>query len=155
MSKLQKTCSVFSFLCLVNLNQITQEKVFAKRQKLKLDLLSKLTSVADEIQAIGSGVGIVQSFKKLELSYLKVSEEILNFTPRGKSKEYIKAFKNDFNQVGSQIKLAAKEYRSEAIRAINNNEILNVDNILFQKNPIPIQYIGNDVFSLMDKVGNK
>ena len=131
------------------------EKVFAKRQKLKLDLLSKLTSVADEIQAIGSGVGIVQSFKKLELSYLKVSEEILNFTPRGKSKEYIKAFKNDFNQVGSQIKLAAKEYRSEAIRAINNNEILNVDNILFQKNPIPIQYIGNDVFSLMDKGGNK
>jgi TolA-binding protein len=129
------------------------EKVFAKRQKKKLQLLTKLTSIADEIQSIGSGIGIVNSFKKLQDTYLKVANEIYAFKPEKKSAAYIKAFKNDFNQVGKQLEAAANEYKSEAMRAIKNNSILNQNNFFFQNNSFPVKFFGIENVSLMDKGG--
>lgn len=129
------------------------ERVFEKRQKLKLELLTKLTSVADEIQSIGSGVGIVNSFKMLEDIYLEVAKEIYDFIPQKKSKEYIAAFKKDFSQVGKQLEGAAKEYRKEALRAIENNSILNKNNFSFQATKYPVKYYGVSNIVLMDKGG--
>jgi TolA-binding protein len=129
------------------------EKVFAKRQKKKLSLLTKLTTIADEIQSIGSGIGIVNSFKQLQDTYLKVANEIYAFKPKNKSESYIKAFKKDFNQVGKQLEAAANEYKSEAVRAIKNNSILNQNNFHFQDNTFPIQFFGIGASTLMDKGG--
>ena len=130
------------------------EKVFAKRQKTKFELLTKLTAMADEIQAIGSGEGIVKSYKYLEDIHRKVSQEILNFVPKGKSPEYIKGFKKDFDNVGKQLLAAASQYRSEALRAIENNTILNRENVIFQLNDFPVKFFGDNTSVLMDRGGN-
>lgn len=129
------------------------ENIFASRQKKKLSLLTKLTGQANDVQAVGSGVGIVNSFKVLSETYESVAKEIYDFVPKGKSKEYVQKFKADFNQVGKQLEQAANQYRTEALRAINNNLILNKNNVFFQKNKFPVEYHGEHSAVLMDRGG--
>jgi len=131
------------------------EKVFAKRQQNKLKLLEKLTTQASDVQGIGSGVGIVNSFKILHDSYLAVANELLTFTPNGKTKEYVAAFKKDMQKLSSQIGQAAMQYRNEALRAIKDNSILNKNNFYFQKGKLPVKYYGDESTLLMDRGGNK
>lgn len=131
------------------------EKVFAARQQQKLKLLEKLTSQASDVQAIGSGVGIVNSFKILQDSYLGVAAELLSFDPPKKSKEYVVAFKKDMKNLSLQITKAADQYRAEAIRAIKSNLILNKNNFYFQPGKFPIKFFGEESALLMDRGGNK
>lgn len=126
---------------------------FAALQKQKLSLLTKLTEQANDVQAVGSGVGIVNSFKLLYEAYSEVAKEVYEFTPNGKSPEYIKAFKADFNQVGKQLENAAKSYQTEAKKAIANNSILNKNNFFFQDGKLPVEFHGEDAAVLMDRGG--
>lgn len=131
------------------------EQKFAGLQKKKLNLLTKLTSQANDVQSVGSGVGIVNSFKLLFESYKEVAQEIYDFVPQGKSADYIKKFKIDFNQVGKQLESAADQYRAEARKAIRNNAILNKNNFYFQSGKYPIEFHGEDSAVLMDRGGRK
>jgi hypothetical protein len=129
------------------------EKTFASRQKTKLSLLEKLTSQASDVQAIGSGVGIVNSFKVLYDSYMSVSNELNLFVPQRKSKEYIAAFKKDMAKLSGQIKSAALQYKKEALRAIKDNSILNKNNFYFQETSTPVRFFGENAALLMDRGG--
>jgi hypothetical protein len=129
------------------------EKTFASKQQQKLKLLEKLTTQASDVQSIGSGVGIVNSFKLLHDSYLGVANELAAFTPPKKSKEYIAAFKKDMNKLSSQIGQAAMQYRKEALRAIKDNSILNKNNFYFQVGKYPVHFYGEDSALLMDRGG--
>lgn len=138
------------------LNQIQfkfPENVFARLQKSKLETLTKLTEKANDVQATGSGVGIIHSFKILSRSYKNVAQEIFDFVPKNKSKEYIAAFKKDFNQVGTQLSGAAKQYASEAKRTLKKNIILSKNNFFFQENKVPVKFFGEHHGHFMDRGG--
>ncbi|MBD65205.1 MAG: hypothetical protein CME62_08360 [Halobacteriovoraceae bacterium] len=138
-----------------NIEYAFPEKVFQSRQEQKLKLLEKLTGQASEVQAIGSGVGIVNSFKILHDTYLDVAKDLFAFTPKDKSPEYIQAFKKDMNTLGEQIKQAANQYKKEAKRAIENNEILNTNNFYFQETQYPVRYFGGGNTLIMDRGGKQ
>lgn len=129
------------------------EKTFQRAQQRKLTLLEKLTVQASEVQAIGSGVGIVNSFKILNDTYMQVAKDLFAFTPKNKSKEYITAFKKDMNTLGEQIKQAAVQYKNEALRTIKTNEILNTNNFYFQNNSTPVRFFGGGETLIMDRGG--
>ena len=131
------------------------EEKFAALQKKKLDLLTKLTEQANEVQAVGSGVGIINSFKLLYEAYTGVAKEVYEFVPAGKSPEYVKQFKADFNQVGKQLEGAANQYLVEAKRAIANNSILNKNNFFFQDGKMPVEFHGENAAVLMDRGGKQ
>lgn len=129
------------------------ESIFAKKQKNKLGLLTKLTDQATSVQSVGSGSGIIKSFSILSNTYRDVSKEIFSFTPINKTKEYISAFKKDFNGVGNQILAAANQYQEEAKRAIKKNKILSTENFNFLNTKYPVKFYGVKSYSLMDRGG--
>lgn len=129
------------------------ESVFAKRQKEKLGLLTTLTEQATEVQSVGSGDGIIKSFNYLYEAYNKVAVEIFEFKPAGKTEDYIKQFKRDFDGVGRQIKAAGDQYKAEAKSAINKNKILSKTNLNFLDVNFPVNYLGDKNYTLMDRGG--
>jgi len=130
------------------------EKVFAIRQKEKLSQLTKITEQANDVQSVGSGRGIAYSYKLLNEIYKEVADDIYKFEPAGKSPEYIKQFKKDFNNVGDQINAASKQYYAEAVKAIHNNKILSDVNGYFQPNKVEVEYDDSARYYLMDRSGN-
>lgn len=129
------------------------EKVFQKSVESKIKFLDKLVEQGNDVLEVGSGVGIVNSYKILFETYKSVGEELSTFTPPGKSKEYIQGFKKQFQQISKQMISAANRYKKEAIRAIKKNSILSQNNFFFQNNKFPIKYFGDESIILMDRGG--
>jgi hypothetical protein len=120
----------------------------------KLRLLGQLIQEAKEVQSIGSGVGIVNSFKLLYDVHIAEAKAGFAFVPKNKGKEFIAAFKKDFNtQVGEKLKQSAFLYQKEARKAITENSILNQNNFYFQYGKFPIKFYGMNNPLLMDRGG--
>lgn len=130
------------------------EATFQKILGDKFKLLETLIAQASKVQEVGSGVGIVNSYQVLYDVHLNLSKEVFEFIPPDKTKEYIAAFKKDINgSVGERLKQSAFFYRKEAKKAINKNEILNVNNFAFQDGEKPIKYYGQEASLIMDRGG--
>lgn len=130
------------------------QQIFEKILAEKFALLEKIISEAAKVQEVGSGVGIVNSFKLLKDIHKKEAQEIFDFTPKDKSPEYIAAFKKDINsRFGEKLKQSASIYKREARKAIDNNSILNQNNFYFQDGVIPVKYFGETSALLMDRGG--
>lgn len=129
----------------------------AKFEKIldeKLKLLGQLIQEAKEVQSIGSGVGIVNSFKLLYDVHISQAKAGFAFVPKNKGKEFVGAFKKDFNtQVGEKLKQSAFLYQKEARKAIVDNSILNQNNFYFQHGKYPVKFYGMDNPLLMDRGG--
>lgn len=130
------------------------QEVFEKTLTQKFALLEKLIGEAGKVQEVGSGVGIVNSFKLLHDVHLAEAQKIFDFKPEGKSPEYVAAFKKDMNsRFGEKLKQSAYFYKREAKKAIVSNTILSQNNFYFQDGDTPVKYYGETSALLMDRGG--
>lgn len=100
------------------------EKKFNFLLQKKLKLLDSLTTNAVSILKIGSGVGIVRTYKILIGLYQQFSNELANFRPPNKSKEYLKSFVKSMESIAKPIGMKAQEFYKTAQRQISSNKIL-------------------------------
>lgn len=100
------------------------ENIFNQLLQKKIQILEKMTAEALAIQKIGSGVGIVRSFEFIVLGYEKLSKEISDFSPLGKSKEYIFSFRKEMSNIARTLMGKANQLESEARKTIMKNKIL-------------------------------
>ena len=134
------------------------EETFNSKLKQKLALLEDLTKRAQDVHSTASGQGIIQSYKHLYEEHLKLSNEINNFSPTGKSKEYVVSFKQSMKELASQLAMAAKNFKNEAVRTSNKNKILDKSNFIFMdgnKTGIPVEYSGFSNYFLMERGGRR
>lgn len=132
------------------------QEIFEKTLGQKFALLEKLIAEAGKVQEVGSGVGIVNSFKLLHDVHLDEAKKIFDFKPEGKSPEYVAAFKKDMNsRFGEKLKQSAYFYKREAKKAITSNSILSQNNFYFQEGENPVKYFGETSSLLMDRGGER
>jgi Flp pilus assembly protein TadD len=126
-----------------------------KNKFLKLD---QLTSEAISIAEMGSGVGIVRAYRFVVSAHESLHDEIVAFTPPGKSEEYITSFKASMKKVADPLSVQAKDFRETAIKKIEKESILSADNSWFLvKNDFAFtpEYFSDRGASLMDVIGEK
>jgi tetratricopeptide (TPR) repeat protein len=134
------------------------EAQFNKILKGKFLLLDQIVAEADSIAAMGSGVGIVRAYRLLVAGHDLLKDEISNFTPAGKSAEYVKSFKKSMAKLVEPISKQAQSFRDLAKNKIEKDNILSADNGWFMKKEnadfIP-EFISDAPAIIMDKAGAK
>ena len=122
-------------------------------------ILDEVTTEAISSFSIGSGEGIVKTYKILIESYQLMVEQILSFSPTGKSQEYLKSFRNSMKNVAAPLSSKIKEFQAQAASSIRKNNILSNDNYQFisglKNAPINIKYFPKHRGVLMDKGGRQ
>ena len=134
------------------------EKKFNNLLKAKLQSLDKFTTTAVDVLELGSGDGMVLTYKFLVEVYASVIKDIRSFRPPGKSPAYVKTFTESMKKLTSPILAKTKEFKREAKQQIIKNKILSVHNKYFLISSIKglqleYQYFLSGV--LMDKGGQK
>ncbi len=131
------------------------EKKFNTQMQNKLRNLDHLTSKAIAIQKIGSGKGIVVSYQTLIKTYHELIESIKDFTPNGKSKEYLKSFKASMNSLVRPLTKTLNDYKKNALESVTKNEILTKESreiiLSIMKKPVEFYHEKNGYF--MDRGG--
>jgi tetratricopeptide (TPR) repeat protein len=134
------------------------EAEYNKTLKRKFAMLDKITSEAVAISEMGSGIGIVRAYRYLVQSHEALKNEVSNFTPPGKSENYVTSFKNGMSKVTAPLEKQAEDFRQTAIKKIEKDNILTSDNAWFlvknDFNFIP-EYYSDGGAALMDKAGGK
>ena len=125
--------------------------------KRKLTLLDKVASSALKVHETGSGKGIVRSYFIIIKAYRFVANEIKDFSPEGKSSEYIASFKKTMEDLVSPILKQADDYQKEAIRQIYKHDILSKDTFLFLSpdGQIDFDYSYSNIANLMSAGGKR
>ncbi len=134
------------------------EGVYNKILTNKFVLINNITTEAVSIAEIGSGVGVVKAYRLLLTAYKSLSNEINNFTPEGKSSDYINSFKKDMAKRVALLDKQAQNFKDTAIKKIEKENILSSDNAWFlAKNDLPFipVYFNESGSALMDKAGTK
>lgn len=132
------------------------EKRFNELLKLKFKKLEGITSKSLDLLSLGSGLGLVRTYKYLVDTYQYLIDEITNFTPAGKSPEYVDSFKKGISSVLLPLQKKVADYRIEANKQIQNEKILSRDNSFFTQNsniPVAIDYQYPKGALIMDKGG--
>ncbi len=141
---------------LVQIKLTFPEEKYNQALKLKFKALEKLTNSAIEIAEIGSGVGIVKSYKYLVQGHEELIKEVNGFIPPEKSEEYIRSFKKGMGGLVAPIEKQAKDFRKAAVKKIETENILSSDNSWFIGNmdlPFSPEYFVDKHGVLMDKGG--
>lgn len=134
------------------------EKTYNNMLKKKFALLDKITSRALKILEIGSGEGIVASYKFLVQSYQSLVDEIARFAPPGKSPEYVKSFQGTMRKIVIPLNQKANDFRKEARRQILRSNILSKENSFFlngEKLKVDVNYSPLKEGVLMDRGGGQ
>lgn len=142
------------------LNQIQlafPEQNFNNAVKQKLQILDQMTNDVNNIQKIGSGKGIVEAYSYAISAYEDFGNELMNFTPEGKSPEYVESFKKAMATVYGPILQNAKKQRGEIKSLISKNKILSDSNfdVLFSSLESFKRYIVEKEAVLMERGGVK
>tara|TARA_R110000868_G_scaffold340216_1_gene600903 strand:- start:17226 stop:20111 length:2886 start_codon:yes stop_codon:yes gene_type:complete len=103
------------------------EAVYNKALQTKLAMLDKLTDMSKDVMSVGSGEGIARAYRVLVEAYLHVSQVVADFTPVGKSPEYVQSFRASMGQVAVPLKAKSDELRSEALAKAKSEDILSSD----------------------------
>lgn len=134
------------------------EADYNKALKQKFVMLDKISTEAVSIAELGSGIGIVRAYKFLVEAHENLRDEVLRFTPEGKSEEYVKSFKGSMVKVVAPIDKQARDFRETVIKKIEKENILSPDNGWFlvknEFNFIP-EYNNDSASVIMDKAGAK
>ena len=133
------------------------EAEYNKTLKSKFAQLDRITTEAVSIAEMGSGIGIVRAYRYLVSGHESLRNEIINFSPEGKSPEYVASFKKSMAKLAQPLEKQAEDFRATAIKKIEKENILSSDNAWFLvKNTsfIPEFYSENGA-ALMDKAGGK
>ncbi len=134
------------------------EKIYNNRLKAKFALLDKITSRSLKILEIGSGKGIVSSYKYLVESYQGLVNEISRFAPAGKSPDYVKSFQGTMKKIVIPLNRKADDFRKEAKRQIIRSSILSEENSYFlngEKLKFSVEYRPGQEGVLMDRGGGQ
>ncbi len=134
------------------------EDEYNKTLKAKFVMLDKITSEAVAIAQLGSGLGIVRANKIVVEAHENLRSQVLNFSPEGKSAEYLKSFKKGMESVVAPLGKQAREFREAAILKIEKENILSPDNGWFLvKNDLKFvpEYPQDSTSVIMDKAGAK
>lgn len=142
------------------LNSITlsfPEAEYNKNLKAKFVMLDKITTEAISIAELGSGIGIVKAYRYLVAAHENLRDEMINFTPPGKSAEYVSSFKKGMAKLASPLTKQAEDFRETAIKKIEKESILSSDNAWFmvKNDSIIPEYYNENGNVLMDKAGAK
>ncbi|MCP4914133.1 MAG: hypothetical protein GY909_13560 [Oligoflexia bacterium] len=105
------------------------EQKFNNALKSKLGLLDKITTSTVNTFQIGSGDGVVGAYEILTDVYSYLADEIANFSPPGKSPDYVKSFKQSMGQIVNPIRAKNSEFLRQAKSQINKNDILSSGNL--------------------------
>ncbi|MGZ3807624.1 MAG: hypothetical protein ACXVCE_06020, partial [Bacteriovorax sp.] len=134
------------------------EAEYNKVLKSKFAQLDRITTEAVSIAEMGSGMGIVKAYRYLVSGHESLRNEIMNFTPEGKSPEYVASFKKSMAKLVEPLEKQAEDFRETAIKKIEKENILSPDNGWFLvKNDfgfIP-EFYNESGAALMDKAGGK
>lgn len=134
------------------------EKDFNALLKQKFSRLEKLAAEAEDVSAIGSGIGVLKVYRHLIDSYTHLKEEVAGFTPPGKSEEYLNSFKKSMQALVVPLEKQAREFKEVALKKIEKENILSKDNYWFlsdaKKNSL-YEFFNADGGALMDKAGSK
>ena len=135
------------------------EKIYNNRLKEKFLALDKVTTEALANFSIGSGKGIVETYKILIESYQFTVNEISSFSPSGKSQEYVKSFRKSMKDVVIPLSNKIREFKAQARDNIKKHNILSIENYQFisklKKVSINIKYFPLHNGVLMDKGGRR
>ena len=135
------------------------EKTYNSRLKEKFLLLDKITTESLANFSIGSGRGIVKTYRILIDSYQAVIDKILSFTPQGKSKEYLKSFHKSMKNIVIPLRKKLAEFKNQASNNIKKHNILSIDNYQFisnfNNNALNVRYFPAEKGILMDKGGRQ
>lgn len=131
------------------------EKEYNKLLKTKFTKLEQLAAEAENIASIGSGVGILKVYRNLIDGYEYLRNEISDFTPPGKSEDYVKSFKKSMESLTTPLQKQSKDFRDVALKKIDKDEILSADNYWFlsTNKEFSAKYFNTDGGSVMDKAG--
>ena len=144
---------------LKDIKLVFPEKTYNNRLKEKFLILDKITTESLVNFSTGSGKGIVKTYKILIESYQRTVDEILSFTPSGKSKEYMASFRKSMKNIVLPLKKKLEEFKAQASDNIVKHNILSVDNYQFiselKNSPFSIRYIPFHKGVLMDKGGRQ
>jgi tetratricopeptide (TPR) repeat protein len=132
------------------------DKKFNGLLKRKFKELDAVTSQAISLMKIGSGKGMMRSYSRLIYSYNHVIKEIENFTPPGKSPEYVTSFKSSMKQLVKPLTNKVVDFKKEAIKQMNKNKIMSKENawIVYGDKFVP-EFILNNSGVLMDRGGKR
>jgi tetratricopeptide (TPR) repeat protein len=144
----------------VRLDQIElkfPESTFNSAVKLKLQILDQLTTEVNAIQKVGSGKGIVEAYRYVIDAYESFGEALRNFTPEGKSPEYVQSFKKAMGDVYGPILANARKQRSEIKKLITDNKILSLSNyaVLYPELETYKRFITTKETVLMEREGRR
>lgn len=133
------------------------ESQFNNAVKSKLQLLDQLTSDVNEIQKLGSGKGIVEAYRYVISAYEEFGTSLKNFTPEGKSPEYIVSFQKAMADVYAPILGNAAKLRREIKKLITDNKILSETNfiVLYPQEENQKRYVTNTEAVLMERGGKR
>jgi len=132
------------------------ENKFNKDLKLKLNYLDRFSSKALGLLKVGSGNGIVEAYKILHSTYMKFSDELKAFAPKGKSETYINSFKKGISPLVSTLASKAQDFYKSASKEIYRQQILSPSNHYFTsslKLDFSLEYLNPKRGVLMDKAG--
>jgi hypothetical protein len=133
------------------------ESEFNSAVKAKLQLLDQMTNQVTVIQKLGSGRGIVDAYKFVIEAYEVFGESLKNFTPDGKSPEYIASFQKAMSDVYIPILNNARKQRSEIRKLVLDNKILSRSNfsVLFSTQENYKRYLTSKPVILMERGGKR
>jgi hypothetical protein len=134
------------------------EAEYNKTLKSKFAQLDRITTEAVSIAEMGSGIGIVKAYRYLVSGHESLRDEVIAFTPEGKSPEYVASFKKSMVKLVEPLSKQSSDFRETAIKKIEKENILSADNGWFLiKNEysfIP-EFYSEFGSALMDKAGAK
>jgi len=133
------------------------ENEFNQLVKSKLQLLDQMTNQVTRIQSLGSGRGIVRAYYYVINAYEQVGKELRDFTPEGKSPEYVQSFKKAMSQVYNPLLQNANKQRNEIKSLILKNSILSEFNtgVIYGEENAFKRFIPTDSAVLMDRGGKR
>nr|BDT26799.1 tetratricopeptide repeat protein [Bacteriovorax sp. HI3] len=133
------------------------EAEYNKNLKNKFVMLDKITTEAISIAELGSGIGIVKAYRYIVEAHEGLQKEITEFTPPGKSPEYVSSFQKGMQKLASPLDKQAQDFRETAIKKIEKENILSSDNgwFLVKNDAIIPEYYNEKGNALMDKAGAK
>jgi tetratricopeptide (TPR) repeat protein len=107
------------------------EETFNQQLKQKLSLLDKMISTTKTITQIGSGRGIISSYRILMETLQDFSQLLLKQVPPNGSDSYKESFKMSMQKLAIPLRTKAMEYFQEGKTLIEKDHLLTFDNEAF------------------------
>lgn len=136
-----------------NIKLAFPEAKFKNLMMRKLNALNTFTGSAADVLKLGSGDGVVKTYKLLIDTYNKTVTEIATFKPEGKPQEYVDAFSKNMLGVTTPLTQKIKTFESELNEQVDGNFILS--DLMGEERRSGVGFVHDHESVLMDKRGQQ